>query len=448
MDTDRRHVPRKRLTRLAYIRIGADNGGLVSDLSERGLGFQTIAAIEREGPLRFWFTLDAADRIQATGVLAWTDETRKVGGLRFTEISDEALTQIREWVGAGSGASEMPSPQRPPAREPVPFSPPPRKTKTSAIPVTSSPIPEPPIAVAPPTPVIPTPPRTEPLRVMATPQHWSAPILTAPPREVVSPEMVRGLTSVLTVVAIILTVVALVFGYHREIGRSLVRLGDRLTGESPIADVAPTPDATEVQQVAPPPVDTSAAAQPAVTSRQDSQPPVRSGSPQSTLPSTQQPAYVSPQQSPLPPAHQSIQATPPPTQRPAESSALQTTPSSQPSVPAGTRPAPPASTDGYRNLSANPPASGDTGKIELDTASQFLNPVVGPPNYTEAAKWLWMAVEKGNPSAEVLLSDLFIRGVGVPQNCIQARVLLNAAVRHGSYEAVARLKALNRAGCS
>jgi len=74
--------------------------------------------------------------------------------------------------------------------------------------------------------------------------------------------------------------------------------------------------------------------------------------------------------------------------------------------------------------------------------------MVGAPNYTEASKWLWMSVAKGNTSAEVLLADLFIRGLGVPRNCIQARVLLNAAVSHGSAEGAARLRALNRAGCS
>ena len=98
METDRRRAVRKRLNQLAYIRIGADNGGLISDLGEGGLGFQTIAAIEREGPLRFWFTLDSADRVQAIGELVWTDESRKVGGLRFTQISEQALEVIQNWI--------------------------------------------------------------------------------------------------------------------------------------------------------------------------------------------------------------------------------------------------------------------------------------------------------------------------------------------------------------
>ena len=177
METDRRHAPRRRLDQLAYIRIGADNGGLIADLGEGGLGFQTIAAIEREGPLRFWFTLDAADRIQATGELAWTDESRKVGGLRFTQISKEALDQIREWMERADAPLEAERPARPAPRDPLRFSPPPRKSNPSSVPLTSSPLLNQSVAVAdaPPAPMPAPAPRHEPLRVMATPKHWSAP---------------------------------------------------------------------------------------------------------------------------------------------------------------------------------------------------------------------------------------------------------------------------------
>jgi PilZ domain len=255
METDRRRAVRKRLNQLAYIRIGADNGGLISDLGEGGLGFQTIAAIEREGPLRFWFTLDSADRVQAIGELVWTDESRKVGGLRFTQISEQALEVIQNWIerseSEASGRTETrekpkveapaavpvaAAPVVPPAeppraaapRDPLRFSTPPRRTQPSSAPAASAAKPEPAVAFAPqnplPTPIV--PPRPEPLRVMATPQHWAPPVLSEPPRGVVSPEMVRGFTTGLTILAVVLTAVALGFGYRRELGRSLVNLGD------------------------------------------------------------------------------------------------------------------------------------------------------------------------------------------------------------------------------
>ena len=413
METDRRHAPRRRLDQLAYIRIGADNGGLIADLGEGGLGFQTIAAIEHEGPLRFWFTLDAADRIQATGELAWTDESRKVGGLRFTQITKEALDQIREWMERAGVPLDAEPPPRPAPRDPLRFSPPPRKSNPSSVPVTSSPILNQSVAVAdaPPAPLPPIPPRHEPLRVMATPKHWSAPVLSEPPRAVVSPEMVKGATTGLTVLAVLLTLVALGFGYHREIGQSLARLGAKLAGESPLADVTPEPvpdsSAAAAQQPLPAPTDPAAAAQPAPVVPQDAQQPSIS---------TQQPA------SSLPPA-----------------------PKPAPRATTTRRPPASASTAGFQNLSASKPQGDDFGQPELDTARQFLES--GTPNTKEAAKWLWMSVEKGNPAAEILLADLFARGDGVIKSCSQARVLLAAAIKHGDSEAIRKLSALDASGC-
>jgi PilZ domain len=416
METDRRHAGRKRLAQLAYIRIGADNGGLIADLGEGGLGFQTIAAIEREGPLRFWFTLDAADRIQATGEMAWTDESRKVGGLRFTQISKEALQQIRDWMGTGD--SDAPEPQtapRQPARDPLQFSTPPRKAKPTAIPTTSSPIPEPPIAIAPPPPAAPIP-RPEPLRVMATTQHWpSTPVLSAPPRGVLSPEMVRGATTGLTVLAVVLTIVALVFGFHRELGQSLARFGDKLSGQSPLAEAAPAPASSDAAatdlQPPPPAADPGAAAKPAPSAPQPTEVPA---------PAMQQPA-------PAPVPLQNVK------------------PQGSSTIPA--RRSPFGSGYKFHNLSANNSSPGDNGQIELETAQQFLGTSSGAANYTEAAKWLWMSVEKGNPKAEVLLAGMFIRGDGVTRNCTQARVLLAAAIRQGNQEAGPKLRLLSEYGC-
>lgn len=423
MDIDRRKAARKRLDQLAYIRIGADNGGLIADLGEGGLGFQTIAAIEREGPITFWFSLDAADRIQATGELAWTDESRKVGGLKFTKISQESIDQIRAWMGTPEAPTQAPppAPPRQAPRDPLRFSPPPRKVVYSGAAVASSPIPNETVAVAAPANPAPMPaplPRPEPLRVMATTRAWSSPVLTAPPKAVVSPEMVRHATTGLTILAVLLTAAGLLFGYHRELGQSLVSLGEKLTGESPLAEAAPAPTQTDTNTI---PEDAT------------QQPHTTPADPTASMKPATVPAPV-----------------PPPA---AAGSSAEAQPAQQPQTPPAPRPAskftrtPAASSAGFENLSANSPQSGDTGQLELETALQFLNPSVGLPKTAEGAKWLWMAVEKGNPKAEVMLADLFVRGDGVTKSCTQARVLLGAARKHGDIEAMAKLRTLNAAGC-
>ena len=465
MQTDRRRAVRKRLNQLAYIRIGADNGGLVADLGEGGLGFQTIAAIEREGPLRFWFTLDTSDRVQAVGELVWTDDSRKVGGLRFTQISQESLNVIQNWMGRSDdtevdgeqpavAAAPKPIAIEPPAppvipvapvasvppraapRDPLRFSNPPRRTNPAAAPAANSPRVDAAVALAQQKPLAAPTPRPEPLRVMAAPQIWSSPVLSAPPKGIVSPEMVRGFTTTLTVLALVVTAVFLGFGYRREIGRSLVNLGERLTGESPL-EVAPSVDPIDenTAEAAPPetiPPNTNA-----------SNPAAANANPSSAS------AAAKPTNAPAQDAN-GIQPVTPQPKPPLAAQQTAPAPASQPPATASTSPVAstrPASTTGFQNLSASTGATGDIGQLELDTAMQFLEGGPGQRKSREAAKWLWMSVEKGNPKAEVLLADLFQRGDGVTRNCAQARILLGAAIKHGDLEAVPKLHALDRGAC-
>jgi len=60
---------------------------------------------------------------------------------------------------------------------------------------------------------------------------------------------------------------------------------------------------------------------------------------------------------------------------------------------------------------------------------------------------LWSAIASGNSSAEVDLARLYLSGDGVPRNCEQAKVLLQAAAKGGSVEARQELKELQTTGC-
>jgi hypothetical protein len=108
MPQDRRLSIRKPLDYIAYLSLPPNNGGVVMDVSEGGLGFHAIAPLEADGPIHFRFAIDSANRIRAVGELAWIDETRKVGGLRFTELPDEVREQIRAWA-AKSDSRAKPS---------------------------------------------------------------------------------------------------------------------------------------------------------------------------------------------------------------------------------------------------------------------------------------------------------------------------------------------------
>jgi TPR repeat protein len=87
------------------------------------------------------------------------------------------------------------------------------------------------------------------------------------------------------------------------------------------------------------------------------------------------------------------------------------------------------------------------GAAELAMAEDFLNGKTHPRNSEEAAKYLWRAVGKENPTAILLLSDMYQVGDGVPKSCDQARLLLSAAAKKGVPQAADKLRDLLRSGC-
>jgi len=108
----------------------------------------------------------------------------------------------------------------------------------------------------------------------------------------------------------------------------------------------------------------------------------------------------------------------------------------------------PASRIGAVSASSPALAAEPNGAEELATAENYLNGRQGVTrDRGEAALWLWKAVRKENAAAALALSDLYLRGDGVPKNCEQARVLLDAAARKGVKAAGERLRNLQAFGC-
>jgi hypothetical protein len=94
-----------------------------------------------------------------------------------------------------------------------------------------------------------------------------------------------------------------------------------------------------------------------------------------------------------------------------------------------------------------PPGMADGDNADLRLAQRYLAGSMGARDTSEAAKLLWKAVGKQNPTAAILLSGLYARGDGVAKNCDQARLLLLAATKHGSTQAAGQLRDLEQHGC-
>jgi TonB family protein len=96
----RRSHARRRINGLAYVEFGPDNGAILIDLGEGGLGFQSVMPVSMNQGLIFKFKLPGADKhIEGSAEVAWMNESGKGGGLRFVELATDACGQIREWTG-------------------------------------------------------------------------------------------------------------------------------------------------------------------------------------------------------------------------------------------------------------------------------------------------------------------------------------------------------------
>lgn len=100
MNRDRRLLARKRPAEFGFIQIDHDEGGRILNISEGGLCFETFAPIEQERLLRFWFSLNLRERVEASGRLTWIDQRRKVGGLQFLDLSPRGRKHLRAHLGA------------------------------------------------------------------------------------------------------------------------------------------------------------------------------------------------------------------------------------------------------------------------------------------------------------------------------------------------------------
>lgn len=98
MEQNRRRFLRKVPNDLAFIQIERDEVGKVLNVSEGGLSFSSVTPVPRNLPVYFWFSFNLKERIEAMGEVAWTDLSRTVGGLRFTQLSQGSREQIQKWL--------------------------------------------------------------------------------------------------------------------------------------------------------------------------------------------------------------------------------------------------------------------------------------------------------------------------------------------------------------
>jgi PilZ domain-containing protein len=107
MNTERRSIHRERPEELSYIQFEPEGGGIVLNASERGLAFHAATAVRQPGQVRLSISPNPKQLIELTAEIIWMDQTKKSGGLRFVEITEDTRNQICQWL-TETGETETP----------------------------------------------------------------------------------------------------------------------------------------------------------------------------------------------------------------------------------------------------------------------------------------------------------------------------------------------------
>jgi TonB family protein len=99
--SDRRSYSRRPIRSLAYVELDEGNGGIVLNVSEGGLAVQAVTSLMDDLLPSVRFELSEG-WVQARARITWTTESRKVAGLEFIDLQDDARKTIRDWVGRES----------------------------------------------------------------------------------------------------------------------------------------------------------------------------------------------------------------------------------------------------------------------------------------------------------------------------------------------------------
>jgi hypothetical protein len=95
---ERRQCPRQQVL-FSCIQLEDDNGGIVLDVSERGLSMQAVKGLTDDQLANIRFQLSESQPwIETRGRIAWISTSQKAAGVEFVGLPDEARDQIKQWI--------------------------------------------------------------------------------------------------------------------------------------------------------------------------------------------------------------------------------------------------------------------------------------------------------------------------------------------------------------
>lgn len=107
MSPERRIYARRILYSPEYLDMGADNGGVVVNLSEGGLGFQAVGRVAPDSQIALSFSLGPGYRIDVKARVVWVSSQGKLGGAVFGKLSKDSRSLIHEWLSKSESEYEV-----------------------------------------------------------------------------------------------------------------------------------------------------------------------------------------------------------------------------------------------------------------------------------------------------------------------------------------------------
>ena len=96
---DRRRCVRHQVKSLAYLDIGADNGGIVLNISESGLAVHAVSVLPPDPTVDLRLQLHkSCKRLETRAKVAWMSDTKKEAGVEFIDLPEEVRLEIKEWL--------------------------------------------------------------------------------------------------------------------------------------------------------------------------------------------------------------------------------------------------------------------------------------------------------------------------------------------------------------
>jgi septal ring-binding cell division protein DamX len=87
------------------VRLADRNGGIVVNVSERGLALRAARTLMDNQFTHVRFQLSQSDDwVETTGRIAWMNAARTTAGIEFSELSEEARTLLEQWISSIANA--------------------------------------------------------------------------------------------------------------------------------------------------------------------------------------------------------------------------------------------------------------------------------------------------------------------------------------------------------